>query len=315
MENEKWGIFNSPFSIRPRYLLLIYQDMIKPFLQRTLPLLATLPFFATPTAQAATPLHAAKSAHFAPLLADPLEPRVAVEPFLGEKSLQLDIGTTEELYRNDKGTFAAGVDFATWSLLRRSNNFKFPVDAIDYLFGVNASWKMPLQNSSLPFDDFNVRARLSHISAHFEDGHYQNGQWLQQAEWQGTIPFVYSREFVNVVLALSAPEHRIYTGYQYLYNALPSGINPHSWQAGVEIATTNTTYVAADMKLLPIWQTKQAETEGFRASWNFQAGMRLKGKQADKVRLVANYYTGMSRHGMYFYHPENYSTIGAIIDF
>jgi len=253
---------------------------------------------------------------FAPLLADPLEPRVAVLPSLNERALQLDIGSSSDLYLSENKEFAAGVDFGTWSRLRRSNEFKFPVDAIDYLFGVNASWKKTYNGDLLPFDTFSARVRLSHISAHFEDGHYnaETNQWMQQSEWSGTIPFTYSREFINVVLALSSPKQRIYAGYQYLSHTLPEGINPHSFQAGAELSTSGNTFIAADFKLLPLWQQSLEATRGTRGCWNLQAGIRLKGIGLEKVRVVGNYYSGISRQGMYFYHPESYTTAGVILD-
>jgi len=253
----------------------------------------------------------------APLLADPLEPRIAVMPSLSERTLQLDIGSSPDIYQSDSGEFAVGVDFGTYSRLQRTNEFKFPVDAVDYLFGVNASWKKPFKSDMLPFDTFSTKVKLSHISAHFEDGHYDatNGQWITQPEWSGTIPFTYSREFINVVLALSSPKQRIYTGYQYLYHTLPAGINPHAFQAGVEFSTPCNTYLAADFKLLPIWQTSLETTRGHRGTWNLQAGVHLEAIGLEKVRVACAYYSGISRQGMYFYHPESFTTAGVIIDF
>ena len=253
---------------------------------------------------------------FKPLLADPTEPRIAVMPWLEKRNLQLDIGSSADLYQSKNKDFAAGVDFATWSLLKRGDNFKFPVDAIDYLFGINASWKQPVSFGALPFDELSGKIRLSHISAHFEDGHYDATahQWIPSADWNGTVPFTYSREFVNLVVALSSPKHRIYGGYQYLYHSLPDGINPHSLQAGVELSTSDNTYLAADFKMLPIWQPSLNATRGFRGTWNLQAGMRLNSIGLEKVRVACNYFSGMSRHGMYFYRPESYTTIGVLVD-
>ena len=253
---------------------------------------------------------------FKPLLADPTEPRIAVMPWLEKRNLQLDIGSSADLYQSKNKDFAAGVDFATWSLLKRGDNFKFPVDAIDYLFGINASWKQPVSIGALPFDELSGKIRLSHISAHFEDGHYDATahQWIPSADWNGTGPFTYSREFVNLVVALSSPKHRIYGGYQYLYHSLPDGINPHSLQAGVELSTSDNTYLAADFKMLPIWQPSLNATRGFRGTWNLQAGMRLNSIGLEKVRVACNYFSGMSRHGMYFYRPESYTTIGVLVD-
>ena len=104
---------------------------------------------------------------FTPLLADPMEPQVSVMPWLGQRFLNLDIGTTADLYQSNSKNFAIGVDFATWSLLRESDNFKFPVDAITYLFGINTSWKEKISSQTLPFDEYSGRVRIIHISAHF----------------------------------------------------------------------------------------------------------------------------------------------------
>jgi hypothetical protein len=253
---------------------------------------------------------------FEPLLADPMEPRIAVMPMLGKKQLQLDIGTSADLYQNKNKSFAVGIDFATWSLLNRTNNFKFPVDCIDYQFGVNTTFRHQLKTCKLPFDEASVRVRLSHISAHFEDGHTDaDGNWLDEALVPGDkIPFTYSREFVNVTGALSAPGGRVYLGYQYMYHTIPNQISPSSFQAGAEIGLPSHAYVAADFKLLPKWNWDEAKTSGYRGTWNLQAGMRLTSIGLENVRVAANYFSGMSRQGMYYYKPESYTTLGMIVD-
>ncbi len=252
---------------------------------------------------------------FDPLVADPMEPRIAVMPWLDDDYLQLDIGSSADLYQNDNKTVAVGIDFGTWSLLQRSDNFKFPVDAIDYMFGLNLSMKQNLEESALPFDELSARIRLSHISAHFEDGHYKNGEWLSVATTPlGEIPFTYSREFINLLLALSAEDYRVYLGYQYIWHTVPDEINRHSLQAGVELSTPGNTYLAADFKLLPIWDYELQKTDGFKGTWNLQAGWRLTSLGAENVRIAYNYFNGMSRHGMYFNIDESYSTLGVIID-
>jgi len=285
-------------------------------LSRTLFILSAMLLITLNNATAEPLLNPTFNTLFKPLLADPMETRIAVMPSLEQRQLQLDIGKSADLYQSKSNNFAAGVDFATWSLLKRSDNFKFPVDAIDYLFGINASWKQPVSIGKLPFDELSGKIRLSHISAHFEDGHYDatTHDWIREADWSGKIPFTYSREFVNLIVALSSPKHRIYAGCQYLYHTIPEGITPYSFQAGAELSTSSNTYLAADFKLLPIWQQSLEETKGFRGTWNLQAGMRLSGIGLEKVRIACNYFSGMSRHGMYFYRPESFATAGFIID-
>ncbi|NTV01754.1 MAG: DUF1207 domain-containing protein [Chlorobiaceae bacterium] len=255
---------------------------------------------------------------FEPLLADPTYPHIAVSGKLDRKEVQLDIGAPVDLYQNRTRDFAVGVDFGTWSLLRRNDDFKFPVDAIDYLFGVNATWKRKFDDSVLPFDTMTTKLRVSHISAHFEDGHYDEATraWLnpEEAPTPGKIPFTYSREFVNLTTALSAPGGKVYLGYQYMFHTIPGDINPHSFQAGAEVGLPAHSYVAADVKLLPAWSTEKQKTDSFRGTWNLQAGMRLTSIGLDQVRVACNYFTGISRQGMYLNKTENYTSLGMIID-
>jgi len=285
-------------------------------LSRTLFILSAMLLISMNSAKAEPLLNPTFNTLFKPLLADPMEPKIGVMPWFEKRKLQLDIGSSADLYQSKSSKCAAGVDFATYSLLNRGDNFRFPVDAIDYLFGINASWKKPVSIGALPFDELSGKIRLSHISAHFEDGHYDAAthEWIQEADWSGTTPFTYSREFVNLVVALSSPKHRIYAGYQYLYHTIPEGINPHSFQTGVELSTSSSSYIAADFKLLPIWQPSLEKTRGFRGTWNLQAGVRLTSIGLDKVRIACNYFSGMSRHGMYFYRPESFATAGFIVD-
>ncbi len=253
---------------------------------------------------------------FTPLLADPLEPRIAVMPRLDEDYLELDIGTSADLFQTKNGRFAFGIDFATYSLLGMEDNFKFPVDTIDYLFGVSFTWKKPLDKETLPFDDLWARLRISHISAHFEDGHYDEeaDEWINEEDSPFGIPFTYSREFINLVLALSSEKYRIYLGYQYLFHTIPDEINRHSLQAGAELSTPGNTYLAADFKLLPEWNNELHRTDGFRGTWSLQAGWRLSVLGLDNVRFAYNYYNGLSSHGMYFYDEESFSSLGVIVD-
>lgn len=268
---------------------------------------------AAPSARAAVTL----DNMFHPLLADPMEPRIAVMPWLSDDYLQLDIGASADLYRNKDETFAFGIDFGTWSLLQTSENFKFPVDTIDYMFGINASFRRPLENGPLGADELSARIRLSHISAHFEDGHYdeEKGEWIHPEDTPvGTIPFTYSREFINLLVALSSEKARAYVGYQFLWHTIPDDINPHSFQAGIELSTPGNTYIAADFKLLPEWDNAKKETDGFQGTWNLQAGWRMSSIGIDNVRIAYNYFSGISRHGMYLNKEEHFSTLGVIVD-
>lgn len=283
----------------------------------TIAMLATFSFFAPlHSARADSALHPDLDTLFKPLLADPMEPRIAVMPMMGDKQLQLDIGLSADLYQNSTRSFAAGIDFGTWSQLNRTSDFKFPVDCIDYLFGINATYMRKLDESLLPFDEAGLRVRWSHISAHFEDGHTdETGGWLNPGDSPFGIPFTFSREFINLTASLDSPGRRLYFGYQYIYHTLPKEISAGVWQAGAEIGLPANAYMAADFKLLPVWKgDATGKTDAWRGTWNVQAGIRLNSLGLDNVRVTGNHFSGMSRQGMYFYKPESYTTLGVIVD-
>lgn len=261
---------------------------------------------------------------FNPLLADPLEPRIGTLFNLSKKDLLLDIGSTfdlMELFHNptSQTRLSLGGHFATYSLLRRSKNFKFPVDAIDYIFGFNLSYSKPAEIFGFQGQS-SVRFRLSHISAHFVDGHVKNGVWDQE-NVPLTIPFVYSREFINLQGAFSAESFKAYLGYQFMFHTIPDDINPHSFQAGLELYHNTCKipgiypFVATDFKLKPVWNASKNKTDDFAGCLNIQLGVKTNPIHEKGMRVVLNYSSGIDHHGMYFYRRISYTSLGVLFDF
>lgn len=291
-----------------------------------LSLILLLCSFSSPSAQSQTLTTSINRPNFTPLLADPKETRVGTLTYVNEKSLMLDIGTSLDLIHmtypdsSVNRIIGLGADFGTYSLLRRTDNFKFPVDAIDYIFGINFSYRQPVGEVLTLPAQLSARLRISHISAHFVDGHYQNGDWVKEGT-PFTIPFVYSREFINLVTALSVDYGRVYLGYEYMFHTIPGNISPHSYQAGFEVYSPNPAFaglrpfIALDFKLLPIWQAAQNESDGYAGTMNMQIGVKTNAIGERGVRVLFNYFNGMDRHGMYFYRRVSFSTIGFLIDF
>ncbi len=134
---------------------------------------------------------------FKPLIANTFEPRVGLIRNISTNRLRLDIGNSVDLvqyrYENQKQLLTIGSDFFTYTMLVGERDFHFPVIAVDYLFGFNANFKDTLECGVL-----SSRVRLSHISAHFVDGHFDN----TAAAWKdGRNPRVYSREFFDLTVA------------------------------------------------------------------------------------------------------------------
>jgi len=248
---------------------------------------------------------------FRPLLANTYEPRVGLLSQLGKNQLRLDIGNSIDLLQynviKDSSSFSTGVDFFTYTLLRGEKNFHFPVDASDYFFGINFNYK-----SSASFGLISSRIRISHISAHFDDGHYDN----TKGEWKDLrYPIVYSREFIDAVFACE-PSHfsdamRGYIGATYLFHVDPITVAPFMAYAGIEwrakaYASTNF-YLGCQTTVMKISEI------AFRQ--NVQFGVKLGEWSGRGLNLFASYFSGLSIHGQYFDAEENYFGLGFLIEF
>jgi hypothetical protein len=251
---------------------------------------------------------------FAQLLADAKEPRIAALVNRNNNELSLDIGASLDLAQVafEQVEFGVGVDFGTFSELRREWNFKFPVNAADYIFGINMSLRAPLSESL----NLSGRFRLSHISAHLIDGRFVNGTWID-----GLFPFTYSREFIALTVALSGEYGRIYAGYELLFNTIPREISASSYQVGIEAYYANFPvralypFIAVDFRLMPIWRQALGRTDGYGGATNVQAGVKLNPIGRRGIRLVFNYYGGLDFRGMYIGRYVSEQSIGFLIDF
>ncbi len=251
---------------------------------------------------------------FVPLLADAKEPRIGALVNRNNNELSLDIGASLDLvqFSFERTQVGFGVDFGTFSELRREWNFKFPVNAADYIFGINMSYRAPLTKSL----DLMGRFRLSHISAHLVDGRFVNGAWLD-----GLSPFTYSREFIALMLALSGEYGRIYAGYEWLFNTIPREISSSSYQVGIEAYYAKfpvrvlCPFIALDFRLVPIWRQALGRSEGYGGATNVQAGVKLNSIGKRGIRLVFNHYGGLDFRGMYLGRYVSEQSLGFLIDF
>jgi hypothetical protein len=241
-----------------------------------------------------------------PYTANTIEPKLGFMFKNSGNELRLDIGNTIDIARLEttSGDFSFGADLFTWTLLRKQENFHFPVDAVDYLFGLNFGYK-----KSFPDYSYGTRIRLSHISAHLVDGHYDktNMVWLNNQ-----LPRVYSREFIEMMPFYELSDLRMYLGFTYLYHVDPEVDCRTQYQAGFEyfkkdfICNNLSPFVAYDARL----------TNGFSQSPNhsINAGVKFGTPYGRGVRLYFNYYSGMNIHGEYYDFKEEYSGIGLNLD-
>jgi hypothetical protein len=248
---------------------------------------------------------------FRPLLAHHVEARVGFTHLVEEDRLQLDIGNSIDLLEFDgpldTDRLAVGVDFFTWTSLRQEQGFHFPVDAVDYLFGLNATYLHRIDVQST----LSVRLRLSHISAHLVDGSYsrETGEWRD-----GQLPRIFSREFIDLLVAWEyLGVFRFYAGGQYIYHVDPRDLGPFGLQAGTEALWADA--LRTGFHLYAAWDLRLLDTGAMRAAHGLQLGGKIGDWRGGGVRLFLEWYHGPSRHGEYYDRIWSYWGYGFNVDF
>lgn len=237
-----------------------------------------------------------------PFTANVLEPKAGFEFLSGKSEIRLNAGTSRDFYKilDDKSSLSFGADFFTYSLLRSERDFHFPVDAIDYLFGLNTSYKI-----SEDAKEYGFRFRLSHISAHFVDGHFD----YAAKDWRdGRTPQVFSREFIEIFPFYKFESLRLYTGFTYIFNITPDYVGKEIYQAGFDYYFPNypfnliNPFIAYDFKLNKI--------DKFSGSNSIALGVKFGKTDAKGFSIRFSYFSGKSIHGEYFDIYEKYSSLG-----
>ncbi len=235
-----------------------------------------------------------------PFTANFLEPRAGSSYLLSERNMRLDIGTSSDVYRKnwDNKEFSVGADLFTYTRLRSEKNFRFPVETIDYFFGVNSGYKITEGNKQYGF-----RFRLSHISAHLVDGRYMYPGWRD-----GRLPFVYSREFVELFPFYQIDRLRFYAGLTYIFHVVPTDIGNDIYQAGFDYYAkpffngTVTPFIADDFKITSIGS--------YFGNNILVAGLKFGRWDRPGFSIRLSYYSGKSIHGELYDLSENYVSIG-----
>lgn len=242
-----------------------------------------------------------------PFTANSLEPRVGFLFQLSKNELRLDVGNSIDIFHykiNEQETFSFGADFFTYTLLRGESNFHFPVDAVDYLFGINGSYKFKDKEN-----EYGTRLRISHISAHFVDGHYDgvNKQWRD-----GLNPRVYSREFIELITFYKINSFRTYGGITYLLHSNPDFVGKINFQIGFDFFLKD--IISGKIAPFVAYDFKSIKLSEYSANHSISAGLKF-GKPFQKgLSLYFNFYSGKSIHGEYFDLNKKYVALGINLD-
>ncbi len=238
-----------------------------------------------------------------PFTANFLEPKAGFLISLDKNQLRLDISTSHDIlqWHNDNKTFSIGADLFTFTRLRSTDDFKFPVETIDYLFGFNGGYKNKLNDEN----ELGFRLRISHISAHLVDGQFnaQSQQWRENRQ-----PFVFSKEFIELFPYYRFNSFRTYAGITYIFHVIPKEIKKVNLQLGFDYFATGigndflTPFLAFDFKLIGISK--------YSGNNIISAGVKFGKWDQRGLSLYYSYFSGKSIHGEYFDLNENYSALG-----
>jgi hypothetical protein len=252
-----------------------------------------------------------REAVFKPLKSGVFEARTGMFKDLNDDYLRLDIGTSGDIigYKDSLNIYSAGVDFFTFSNLRSESNLKFPVDAIDYFFGINFNYKRKIKDNLY----VSSRLRISHISSHLQDGHkYTRTDTI-------FTPVIYSREFVNGAVMMDyyvkKYNFRYMAGIEYLFKSIPDGFGALSGQFGAEfrynVTDWLTWYISDEVRVV------KADTisEAYGFNNNLETGVKFGFTNTTGLNVFFTYYDGQDYKGQYYYRMTNYKALGFTVDF
>ena len=242
-----------------------------------------------------------------PFTANFIEPRGGSMIGLDGNRLRLDIGTSKDIFKmnSDNETISFGADIFTYTRLRSQNSFKFPVETVDYLFGINAGYKKLYGEK-----EYGIRFRFSHISAHLVDGRYsnQNNTWMDSRK-----PITFSKEFFELFPYYRLHGFRIYAGISYIIHILPASINKGIYQLGFDYyilllgCKTFTPFIAYDFKLNGI-------NDIYSGNNIVKFGLKFGNPFNSGFSVLFSYISGKSVHGEFYDLNENYANIGFNLD-
>ena len=249
-----------------------------------------------------------------------VEPRIGNWFQAGDDDLRLDIGTAVELItfegraQSNPGVFAhgdgkyafdGGVEFFTWTKLRAAGRFKFPVEAVDYYFGVYGSYR-PIAFAAFPLS---VRLRVAHISAHLVDGD-------PGLKADPDTAITYSREFADLLLGRYIYHDEggfgWYLGGTWLFSTIPSSIGRVNPYAGFDYFRR----LWEDFPLtLQLGYEFRLNTELETIGENqVRVGLKFADVYDNGVTLEGHYYAGRSPFGQFFDQREEHFSIGFLVD-
>jgi len=240
-----------------------------------------------------------------PFAANIYEARIGMVDYTTENHLRLDIGANLDLFQknlNNSLQYGIGTEFFTYTQLRSESNFKFPVETIDYYFGANLSFIYPLKNYNIQ-----SRLRVGHISTHLADGYENNSYIVLDGEPVVLFPKTYSREFIDLTIAVDSRNFRPYIGVIYNFHKIPTILNMFIPQVGFD----------ADIKInewLKAVSGLDFKLNGYdgkmKGMTNLLLGLEFRTSENRGILLKCEYFNGENYYGQFYNQKLDYFGLG-----
>lgn len=239
---------------------------------------------------------------FAPLLADPRQPRFSVS-YQRYRTSGEDFSAASVAFGEYFG-LAAGVFSDSWAWqtgIQGAVFALFNLDApsndlinADYWIGVPLSYRKGPRSYVV---------RLYHQSSHLGDEFLLNSSGIERVNL--------SYEDFEALAAYEYESFRFYAGGGYILQSEPE-LDPWHAQIGVEYTRSN---VFGRLDLVAAMDVQAAEELDWARSRVYQAGLEFRSGPARRTRLMLEYFSGRSPDGQFYREALHYAGVGLYFGF
>lgn len=239
---------------------------------------------------------------FAPLLADPRQPRFSVS-YLHYRSPASEFSAASVAFGEyfglasgffgSSGSSQIGIQGGVFALFNLDAPSSDLINA-DYWIGLPVSYRK---------GPWSYLLRLYHQSSHLGDEFILGNPGLNRVNL--------SYEDLEFLTSYEWERWRLYGGGGYILNSEPD-LSPMHLQAGAEYVRPRT---AGRLSLIAAMDVQAYEELDWRRSRSYQVGFELRSGSLRQVRLMLEHFRGHSPNGQFYRDPVRYTGLGLYFGF
>lgn len=239
---------------------------------------------------------------FAPLLADPRQPRFSVS-YLHYRSPASEFSAASVAFGEyfglasgffgNSGSSQIGIQGGVFALFNLEAPSSDLINA-DYWIGLPISYRK---------GPWSYVLRLYHQSSHLGDEFILGNPGINRVNL--------SYEDMEFIASYEWERWRLYGGGGYILNSEPD-LAPKHFQGGVEYIKAR---AAGRLSLIAAADIQTSEELDWRRSRSYQAGFELRSGSPRRVRLMLEHFRGHSPNGQFYREPLRYTGLGLYFGF